>query len=848
MPNAFVTLPVPSVDGVGAWVDTSGMAPGKTLTVDGGVFSGQLYIESSNDGQASAVPVNVAPFVGGAGSPVDVEATLQFMRVRRIGSNTGPVGAPTVAVSAEVATSNVFGSMNVTPGDGTGTAIDLSSGGAVNTFNIAGPFSGQVTIQVSGDGVNFSPVFTVGLVNQTSPSPAGINVIGVVSSARVVRNGSLPGQPAPLISAGSGGESGGGGSFPGFGGAPPAVAATSSAGGAGTASRSDHTHAGVASVGAGTGITVTGTASAPIINVTAPAPAFATAGAPGPTALGTAGSASTVGHSDQTAAAYRSDLPLASAYWIDPVNGSDAASNPGTSSATALKTLQELKRRWWGAEISVSTTINLLGNTPSTDVGAWFFTILPTARVTLLGSLGPTTGFGGAAIDNTLYSGTVTGYAACSNAPSATDNELTDSAIPVSYTASGLLAKGVGFKRTSSTDLRWWAMSDLGSKTLRVSTPQLSSTVQLNNALTVGDAYSAYSLWTVFNQDWGVNYTRVRYDTVNNQGTTTEAPGTSNEQFHGWVNCSLKTVALQFVNCCMDCTAGGFLSGSAEPQGFASISGLFLGTGASGCVLQGFFEMGPLWTQGCQLNFDDGRVSFPGSSIGVCDCTIPNFSFAGTAQMAFIQNTIGNGLVGKGNTSKLLSLSVGPSTCYYGNSSAFPPFFAGSTSDPNPITLGQTSYPVSALPAQPEVLLTPYQASFPASSPVQNPYPVVALESPVIDLTTVAAGFVMAPAIANRRFIPFRFEVLQVVAAGTLSTAATVQMKYGANTLLAATNGLTNGTAFAFGVGGLLASVGTEVTSAQNTACTIDVTVAATGTGGFAYGIKILYFGYYSAS
>lgn len=36
---------------------------------------------------------------------------------------------------------------------------------------------------------------------------------------------------------------GGGGAFPGFGGAPPAVASTSSAGAAGTASRSDHTHA-----------------------------------------------------------------------------------------------------------------------------------------------------------------------------------------------------------------------------------------------------------------------------------------------------------------------------------------------------------------------------------------------------------------------------------------------------------------------------------------------------------------------------------------------------------------------------------------------------------------------------
>jgi hypothetical protein len=93
----------------------------------------------------------------------------------------------------------------------------------------------------------------------------------------------------------------GGGGFPGYGGAPPAVALASAAGAATTVSRSDHTHAAtVLNIAAGTGITVTDVAGTWTIAATGTSfpgfggvpPAIASAGA--------AGAAGTASRSDHT--------------------------------------------------------------------------------------------------------------------------------------------------------------------------------------------------------------------------------------------------------------------------------------------------------------------------------------------------------------------------------------------------------------------------------------------------------------------------------------------------------------------------------------------------------------------
>jgi hypothetical protein len=278
--NVFLTLPVPADDGIGAWVDVSSLAPEKTITVDGGAFGGSLYIEGSNDAQASAAPCSIGPFVGGFSVPSTFVQTWNYLRTRRTGS--GGVGTPTVGVAGPSAIANVFGAMNVPTGDGNGTPITLSGGGDANTFSVVGTVVGQLLIETSSDGVNFVPslIFTAGVTAQTQ------NLTGVLNAARVRVRGS-GGAAGPLVAVGSGATAGAaGGGFPGYGGTPPAIG-TGAAGTSALVSRSDHTHDGVHTVnGAGGDVTVTAF------------PGFG--GAPPAVGTAAAGTASTASHSDHT--------------------------------------------------------------------------------------------------------------------------------------------------------------------------------------------------------------------------------------------------------------------------------------------------------------------------------------------------------------------------------------------------------------------------------------------------------------------------------------------------------------------------------------------------------------------
>ena len=261
MANVFASLPVPAGNGVGAWVDVSAQGPERTVAVDGGPFDGTLYIEGSNDGEASAIPAGVGPFIGPTFKPQVFLAAFNFLRVRRTAS--AGVGAPTVNVGAPAAVANVFSAMAVPSTDGVGTSTDISGGGDINTFAVSGPFTGQILIETSTDGVNFSPTLLF-----TDGGGAGQIVTGVLSAARVRRRGSQ-GDAGPLVSVGSQATAGAsGGGFPGYAAAPPAVAAASAAGASPLVSRGDHTHAGVASAIAGTGISVSAATGAVTITNT----------------------------------------------------------------------------------------------------------------------------------------------------------------------------------------------------------------------------------------------------------------------------------------------------------------------------------------------------------------------------------------------------------------------------------------------------------------------------------------------------------------------------------------------------------------------------------------------------
>lgn len=472
-----------------------------------------------------------------------------------------------------------------------------------------------------------------------------------------------------------------------------------------------------------TGLAVTGTIS----GTGGLAAGMFGAGVPtGPTAKGAVGVATTALRSDATFPAYRSDLPLSTTWFIDPVNGQDTEA--GTTSATAIKTLAELNRRWWGARISQNTVVTILGNIPGTDVNSWNYTIDPNVQVSFVGTVGPVTGFGGAAIDNTLYTGTVTSYTNAGTAPAADDIELVDNGIPVSYTASGLLASGVMFKRTSGTPVAFWGLKDLTAKTLRCSTPQTinpdSGSARNGNPLAPGDTYSAYALWTFPPQSWGQALSSAQDTTTNGSGQPilyeqlAETPATANFDYSDlaprrhrvWI---LPTTAgiLSLTGDNRNCMFEG--NTQVNPVGPTNITirgGAARGNGTSNALtvapgglvgISGCFE-----SQGTRLTATSVGSKFVinGCAFAVHDYTGASLSClraSGEGEFVFAAGSGTIGLCGKGNTVPLLQcleggvFEVNNSTNHWAN----PPFSAASTSSATPIQIGSHFYTLAQLPS-----------------------------------------------------------------------------------------------------------------------------------------------------
>lgn len=159
---------------------------------------------------------------------------------------------------------------------------------------------------------------------------------------------------------------------------------------------------------------------------------------------------------------------------INPSTGNDE--NSGINDGNALKTRQELARRWWG-QVIASATVRILANVPAGDKPIW--NIYPTGRVIFAG-----------VATSTIYTSTVTSY---HQAASLTDsNQLVDNAVPGgSFTAAGAMADGVQFVAPNSSTY-WWGAKDLGSHTLRISSPTLNGIASQNP--TASEPYSAVTL------------------------------------------------------------------------------------------------------------------------------------------------------------------------------------------------------------------------------------------------------------------------------------------------------------------------------------------------------------------
>lgn len=398
------------------------------------------------------------------------------------------------------------------------------------------------------------------------------------------------------------------------------------------------------------------------------------------------------------------------AWFIDPVSGSDEA--VGSTSATAIQTVQELKRRWWGREIKQATTVTIVGNVPSTDVGEWNTTRKPNISVSFIGSLGATTGFGGRAIDNTLYSGTVTAFQAGVASSSTTDINFTDTAIPVSFTASGLMGNTVLCKRTNSTAWYWFLLLDKGGKTARITVPQPTGVTNTMAAtLTVGDAWSAYGLWTFPTQNWGPMLLKdeplgLLVDSLADNATTSalgiQAMTAAPFRRRQWLQATRTLFSeLQLANCAIEVT------GSATLYFVSGVPATWSGGGARGNsatnTITLFGPMGnnvPLVLQNVALGQNDYSYFTAENGIMFCDLTIPMVSQVSHATFQFNTHSFLSGV----NCSGKIFFVDGRSEVNFTDSMASPVLVAGITSDASPFEIGPlpaTNYPFASVPIVP---------------------------------------------------------------------------------------------------------------------------------------------------
>lgn len=183
MSNVFANLAV----GAGAQAGTSvtTMAEEKTIMVTG-LTGGVMHIESSVDG------TTWDPVVDFTSSGVQtVQLNCVSMRTR----GSGVTGSANCDVSAELSTVRT-----VTPaipaGDGTAAASACTTLGNEKTILVTGTFVGNVIIEASLDGTNYSEVAFF-------DAAGSLELEQVWSNVRVKRSGTVSGTPVVTIAASS---------------------------------------------------------------------------------------------------------------------------------------------------------------------------------------------------------------------------------------------------------------------------------------------------------------------------------------------------------------------------------------------------------------------------------------------------------------------------------------------------------------------------------------------------------------------------------------------------------------------------------------------------------------------
>jgi hypothetical protein len=144
---------------------------------------------------------------------------------------------------------------------------------------------------------------------------------------------------------------------------------------------------------------------------------------------------------------------LQTTWYIDEITGGDE--NGGATALSALATWDEYQRRIGEGPLEVSHVVNF-SSTLVQDIHVNTTSIDENVTITLQGVR-----------SSAIYSGSVTAKQA-QNAATNTDLQITDAALPVSWTASGLVDKLYVLTSGPNAGAAGWVVLDVGAKTARI--------------------------------------------------------------------------------------------------------------------------------------------------------------------------------------------------------------------------------------------------------------------------------------------------------------------------------------------------------------------------------------------
>lgn len=241
MALVVTALPVPASNGYGAAVDTHLLDAEKSFVLNGTLGASEaLVVEVTEDPAGAAGWTGLVAWTNSNPGNVTMNVVAAWMRVKRAGAVGGT--APTASVAATNDGTNAYFAPAVpTPAAGTsgvGAATDVSTGGPNASLSFEGDLNPDEALVLEGSNDLASWNSLMAFTHKTVPG-----FVAMVFNYLRVRRVNSSGRALSFYVGTARGAAGGGGAFPGFGGAPPAVATASAPGATGLASDAGHTHA-----------------------------------------------------------------------------------------------------------------------------------------------------------------------------------------------------------------------------------------------------------------------------------------------------------------------------------------------------------------------------------------------------------------------------------------------------------------------------------------------------------------------------------------------------------------------------------------------------------------------------